>query len=108
MGGCEEHRNITMLASLAIRALEHVFVAFVILVIRAYQNLVSPLLIGGCRHWPTCSRYAEEALWTHGLKRGLVLSAQRLWRCRPGGSYGYNPVPERQADATCRTQVNPT
>lgn len=66
-----------------------------VLLIRAYQMLLAPLLVGGgCRHHPSCSVYAIEALHRHGLRRGVVLAAKRLWRCRPGGSYGYDPVPD--------------
>ena len=62
--------------------------------IRSYQLLIAPLLVGGgCRHQPTCSDYALEAFRRHSLLRGLKLSAIRIWRCRPGGSYGYDPVP---------------
>jgi putative membrane protein insertion efficiency factor len=63
------------------------------IIIRAYQMLLSPLLIGGCRHWPTCSNYASEALQLHGIWRGGRLSLNRLRRCHPGGSFGYDPVP---------------
>jgi uncharacterized protein len=61
--------------------------------IRAYQfariGRVSP-----CRFTPTCSRYAMEAVSRHGSRRGLALAIRRLGRCRPGGPYGYDPVPE--------------
>ena len=61
--------------------------------IRAYQlariGRVSP-----CRFTPTCSHYAAEAVSRHGPGRGLVLTLRRLVRCRPGGPYGFDPVPE--------------
>ncbi|MEW5701609.1 MAG: membrane protein insertion efficiency factor YidD [Candidatus Zixiibacteriota bacterium] len=63
------------------------------LLVRAYQLLLSPLLIGGCRHIPSCSEYTLEALRLHGPGHGLMLSLRRLSRCRPGGSMGYDPVP---------------
>lgn len=47
-----------------------------------------------CRFTPTCSQYAVEALSRHGTWRGLQLTARRLGRCRPGGPYGADPVPE--------------
>jgi hypothetical protein len=65
-----------------------------ILGIHVYRLLLSPLLIGGCRHWPTCSQYAEEAIRRHGLRHGWTLAAKRIMRCRPGGSFGYDPVPD--------------
>jgi hypothetical protein len=76
------------------RPLRSVAVASIVVLIRSYQILIAPLLIGGgCRHHPTCSEYALGAFRRHGLGKGLRLSATRLWRCRPGGSYGYDPVP---------------
>lgn len=48
-----------------------------------------------CRHVPSCSTYAMEALETHGALRGSWLAARRLLRCHPWGTEGYDPVPER-------------
>jgi putative membrane protein insertion efficiency factor len=60
--------------------------------IHAYQvaraGHVSP-----CRFTPTCSEYAVQAVSTHGVGRGIALTARRLTRCRPGGTFGYDPVP---------------
>jgi putative membrane protein insertion efficiency factor len=47
-----------------------------------------------CRFVPTCSHYAVVAIERHGLRRGLRLSLGRLWRCRPGGPFGSDPVPD--------------
>ena len=46
-----------------------------------------------CRFIPSCSEYAVEATAQLGLRRALPLIARRLGRCRPGGGYGYDPVP---------------
>ncbi len=62
--------------------------------IRLYQVTLSGLFLGNCRFEPSCSRYGEEALQRHGVLRGTWLTAKRLGRCRPGGGYGYDPVPE--------------
>ena len=61
--------------------------------IRLYQNAVSPYLGGLCRHDPTCSRYAFEAVSRYGVARGVWLASKRLGRCRPLGTSGYDPVP---------------
>lgn len=47
-----------------------------------------------CRHLPTCSEYALEAIETNGAWRGLWLTVSRLARCHPWGSAGYDPVPD--------------
>ena len=63
------------------------------LAIRAYQVAVSPLLGPACRFEPSCSRYAHEAIGTHGVWRGAWLALRRLTRCHPFGGHGYDPVP---------------
>jgi len=76
------------------RPLGKLAVGGIVILIRSYQILLAPLLVGGgCRHQPTCSEYAIEAFRRHGVWPGLKLSASRIWRCRPGGSCGYDPVP---------------
>jgi putative membrane protein insertion efficiency factor len=61
--------------------------------IRAYKLTLSPLIGRQCRYLPTCSAYAEEALFRHGPWRGGMMSARRLCRCHPFGGSGYDPVP---------------
>jgi uncharacterized protein len=62
--------------------------------IRIYQVTFSGLMPNVCRFQPTCSRYAYEAIDTFGIFRGGWLALRRLSRCRPGGGFGYDPVPE--------------
>ena len=64
-----------------------------LILIYLYKYLVSPLLPGGCRHYPTCSVYAIEALKLHGPGRGLLLATNRILRCHPWGTHGIDPVP---------------
>lgn len=64
-----------------------------ILLVRAYQYLISPLLGSNCRYYPTCSAYMIEAIETHGVLKGLWLGTRRLCRCHPWGSHGHDPVP---------------
>jgi putative membrane protein insertion efficiency factor len=61
--------------------------------IRLYRLTLSPFVGRSCRFRPSCSRYAEEALFVHGLFRGAALAARRLFRCHPWGGSGYDPVP---------------
>jgi putative membrane protein insertion efficiency factor len=69
-------------------------VSLVLLVlIRAYQLLISPLLPPSCRYFPTCSDYARQAVTRHGPLAGGWLAVKRLARCHPWGGLGYDPVP---------------
>ena len=63
--------------------------------IRFYRRSISPLFPPSCRFVPTCSEYAMQALATHGLVKGLLLTAWRLLRCQPFAKFGYDPVPPK-------------
>jgi len=65
-----------------------------IFVVRLYQMAISPILPPRCRFTPTCSEYAIEAIERFGIIRGAWLALRRIGRCRPGGGWGYDPVPE--------------
>jgi uncharacterized protein len=61
--------------------------------IRTYQLTLSSLIGRTCRHLPTCSDYASEAIAKHGLWAGGWMGAARVCRCHPLGTEGYDPVP---------------
>ncbi|MFK4765880.1 membrane protein insertion efficiency factor YidD [Desulfobaculum sp. SPO524] len=67
-----------------------------ILLIRAYQRLISPLFPPTCRFVPTCSSYAIEALRRHGIFKGSLLALWRILRCHPFCKGGYDPVPPKK------------
>ncbi len=72
-----------------IRALPAATLRVPILVYRgARHGRLSP-----CRFEPSCSSYALDALSSHGALRGISLIVRRLARCRPGGGFGFDPVP---------------
>jgi putative membrane protein insertion efficiency factor len=64
-----------------------------ILLIRGYQRLISPLLPRVCRFVPSCSEYAAQAIRAHGPVRGVWLAVRRLSRCHPFHPGGFDPVP---------------
>ena len=89
-----EEPRVRLMAALALQA------------IGLYQRFISPLLPPACRFWPTCSRYAAQAIASHGLGRGGLLAVRRLFRCHPFNPGGYDPVPPaRTADSRGRGQT---
>ncbi len=68
--------------------------AILIILIRGYQLLLSPLLGNHCRFYPSCSQYAREAIERHGALRGGWLAIRRVLRCHPWHPGGVDPVPE--------------
>lgn len=46
-----------------------------------------------CRHIPSCSEYAVEALKIHGPFKGIYLATRRILKCHPWGTHGFDPVP---------------
>ena len=77
-----------------------------VVAIRAYQRVISPLLsvlgrpLGmGCRFTPSCSAYALEAVQKRGAGLGASLTVGRVCRCHPWGGSGYDPVPAREMEA---------
>lgn len=77
------------------------------MLVRGYRRYVSPLLPRRCRFHPTCSRYALDALATHGSWRGGLLAARRLLRCHPFHPGGFDPVPvlgATEAPSTARRE----
>jgi putative membrane protein insertion efficiency factor len=69
--------------------------AIAVFLIKAYQIAISPLTGGRavCRFTPTCSEYAKQAIEKYGFLRGAGMGLRRVLRCRPGGGFGYDPVP---------------
>lgn len=66
-----------------------------IIVIRAYQYIISPMLGSNCRFTPTCSEYSIESFKSHGLIKGLFLTIKRIGKCHPWGDHGYDPIPTK-------------
>lgn len=73
--------------------------------IRAYQITLRPFLGGQCRFFPTCSDYGLEAYREHGVWRGTWLTVGRIWRCRPFGGRGYDPVPVRECGCGVKSKA---
>lgn len=67
-----------------------------VLLIKGYQQFISPWTPSSCRFQPTCSQYAKVALERHGLFYGAWLAIKRIFSCHPWGGSGYDPVPEKK------------
>ncbi len=68
----------------------------VVIPIRGYQLLVSPILGERCKYYPSCSAYALQAVQRFGILRGLVLVVWRLLRCNPWSDGGFDPVEDQR------------
>lgn len=63
------------------------------LLVGIYRTLGTTHLGGCCRFEPSCSAYALEAIQKHNFFSAVYLILKRLFNCRPGGPFGYDPVP---------------
>ena len=66
----------------------------ILLLIRAYQYAISPLLGSHCRFYPTCSSYAQDAIKEYGVIKGSWLAMRRISKCHPWHEGGFDPVPD--------------
>jgi putative membrane protein insertion efficiency factor len=62
--------------------------------IHVYRWTLKPLIGWECRHLPTCSEYALDAIDRNGAWRGSWLALARICRCHPWGTHGYDPAPD--------------
>lgn len=74
--------------------LERCIAATMLLPLGLYRLTLSRIMPPCCRFQPSCSAYAWEAIRRHGPWKGGWLTAKRLARCQPWGSYGEDPVPD--------------
>ena len=66
-----------------------------IVFIKFYRKVISPLFPDCCRFYPSCSQYAIEAITRFGAIKGMALAMYRILRCNPFCRGGYDPVPEK-------------
>ncbi len=62
--------------------------------VQVYRHTLSPLVGFECRHLPTCSEYADQALDRFGLWAGGWMTLARLLRCHPFGTKGLDFAPD--------------
>lgn len=73
--------------------------------IHFYRYAISPLLPASCRHIPSCSEYSLQALKQHGVIKGGALALNRIGRCNPWGTSGYDPVPKFIVKITYKSKL---
>lgn len=70
----------------------------ILLLVKIYQWIISPILPQSCRYSPTCSNYMIEAIKEWGAIKGTYLGIKRIASCHPWGGSGYEPVPKKKLD----------
>ncbi len=75
-----------------------------LMAVRIYQTFFSAVMPSACKFYPTCSRYAAEAIEVHGARRGAWLALRRLGRCHPFTRGGVDLVPDLPGDAPMHGQ----
>ena len=64
----------------------------IVVSIKTYQMVLSPLFPPSCIYTPTCSQYAIDAVRKYGILKGGFLALRRILRCTPFHTGGYDPV----------------
>ena len=77
-----------------------IFSNTLIIFIKFYQLIVSPLLGNNCRYLPTCSEYFIDSLEEFGFFKGCILGTKRILSCHPikvlGGGEGFDPIKKKR------------
>ncbi len=88
----------------AINKASQVSKSILIVVIKIYQQVISPWLGDRCRFYPSCSHYTVQAIRQRGVWRGCFLGGRRLLRCHPFNPGGYDPVPESHSNKKLKSE----
>ena len=54
-----------------------------LIIIKAYQWFISPVLGQHCRFHPSCSEYTGQAIEKYGARKGAWLGIKRILKCNP-------------------------
>ena len=77
-----------------------IFSKTLIILIKVYQLILSPILGNNCRYLPTCSEYFIDCLKEFGFIKACILGTKRILSCHPikilGGGSGFDPVEKKK------------
>ena len=77
-----------------------IFSKTLIILIKLYQLVLSPVLGNNCRYQPTCSEYFIDSLRVFGFFKGCILGTKRILSCHPikvlGGGEGLDPIKKKR------------
>tara|TARA_B100000959_G_C14396161_1_gene384309 strand:- start:159 stop:401 length:243 start_codon:yes stop_codon:yes gene_type:complete len=77
-----------------------VFSNSLIIIIKFYKLVLSPILGNNCRYLPTCSEYFIDSLSAYGFFKGCIKGSKRILSCHPikilGGGDGFDPVKKKK------------
>ena len=77
-----------------------IFSKILILLIKGYQFLISPILGNNFRYLPTCSEYFIDCIKEFGILKGCIKGTKRILSCHPikilGGGDGFDPVKKKR------------
>ena len=80
--------------------------SLLLLLINAYQLLLSPFLGANCRFSPTCSQYAVDCLDHYPIWKALPKIVIRIGKCHPFHPGGFDPAvpkePEVDPHQSCK------
>lgn len=93
LGSPEKNPLENQKINLLMKALNGFARSVLLLLIGAYRMIGTLFLGGSCRFEPSCSAYALEVAKLHQPRVAVRLITTRVCRCRPGGPFGYDPVP---------------
>jgi len=77
-----------------------IFSKILIVIIKFYRLVLSPILGNNCRYLPTCSEYFIDCLSEYGFFKGCIKGTKRILSCHPikilGGGDGFDPVKKKR------------
>lgn len=85
-------KNCLAKLGVAFSSVGHSVLMFLVL---SYKAVGALFMGGACRFYPSCSDYAVECLDKHEFRDSFTLIFKRVLSCRPGGRFGYDPVPPK-------------